>query len=136
MITPILSDVIVWTGDSVLQDETGLSKVNTLAKMKRVAKFLRASFPDAFIVPVLGNHDSHLPNQFLDYLVKPNSFYVDYLQEGMLELLLPDSARESFAKCGFYSVVKKGKLMQVKFVVLNTNLYYENHQPMKLEGEI
>ena len=95
------------------------------------------NFPDTQIIPALGNHDSSAPDNFTDVHLKgaDKEFYSKYITKGALGDFLnhsDDNVRQSFVEnCGFY-VLKSPSLYQDEFnitqtfIVLNTNLYYNN----------
>ncbi len=47
-----------------------------------------------------------------------------YIEQASFGDFIKDTARETFKKCGYYSV--RPLKDRIKFVVLNTNLYYWN----------
>lgn len=50
-------DVILWTGDSISHDLTGILEEDIYKVIKKLTKLIRHSFPGVPIVVSLGNHD-------------------------------------------------------------------------------
>ena len=100
------------------------------------------------IIPALGNHDSYPYDTFVDAHLNSTKvndtlkeFYQDYISQGALGDLfkhLEGNARDSFVdNCGFY-VSKSTTLYEAMnktqtFIVLNTNMYYNNPATVKKE---
>ncbi|KAL7639400.1 UNVERIFIED_CONTAM: hypothetical protein RMT77_009901 [Armadillidium vulgare] len=113
---------IVWTGDN----SPHTRKVNfsvifeTLSNITEELKSLyRSNIP---IIPVLGNHDTHPKNNFPASI---ETFYSDYLSEGIWKSLIPEEAHKDFKSGGYYKV-QIHKYLYV--VVINTNLYLRNNK--------
>ena len=117
--------------------EEGLDREQVLNNMKTVVKQLSNNFPlPTKIIPALGNHDSFPADNYPDARINSTNedFYTEYITKGALGDFLNHSGdkRNSFVEnCGFY-VFKDHDLYQDEFkitqtfIVLNTNLYYNN----------
>jgi len=128
-------DFIVWTGDSAphWRDPTP-DEEYILNVTKHVFIRLDKLFPNVSIIPALGNHDAAPPDQFPQYdpadagKAKPE-YYLKLWQGGAFGDHIDTEAREDFQKCGFYSkvVTPANSSMKLKFLVLNTNIYYHDN---------
>ena len=111
--------------------------------MKFVVKQFGNNFPDTKIIPALGNHDSFPFDNFPDIHLSNDTnenIYSKYITQGALGDLINHTvknARDSFVNnCGFY-VLKHRDMYQDEFnitqtfIVLNTNLYYNNQEETK-----
>ena len=87
------------------------------------------------MVPALGNHDTFKADNYPDFKTGGSgheNFYDKYLEEAALADFITGDAKEMFKKCGYYHMTKPTRRTQhedvpkIKFVVLNTNLYYHN----------
>ena len=122
-------DLIVWTGDSGPHWKEGPDFDYLFGNLKNISRFFHLYFPDVPVVPVLGNHDTDPPDNYPDFKFddKAGEFYSRYIEEGSFGDYIKDpSAREEFKKCGYYSVRPLGESSPIRFIVLNTNLYYYN----------
>merc|ERR1719427_314784 len=92
---------------------------------------LQSLFPNKQIVAALGNHDSS-PADFYPaeaQVDEEDSQYYKYYHQGGFDSQLNNSkeATETFLKCGYYvTEVNTKKGTKLKFVSLNTNIYYYN----------
>ena len=78
----------------------------------QITRELHLAFPNATIIPALGNHDSSPADSFSDPGIDPagaKRIYSGYIEEGSLGDLLRDfpEAKAKFKECGYYSVKKK-----------------------------
>jgi len=127
-------DFIVWTGDSAphWKDPVPPSEDYILNVTKTVFTRLDKLFPNIPIVPALGNHDASPPDQFPQYdpanKTSPE-YYRKLWQNGAFGDHIATDAMETFQKCGFYSKVvsPSDKSIKLKFIVLNTNIYYNDN---------
>ena len=118
-------DFIVWTGDSSahrpVSENRGVKMSIVLENLKKKSAIFKEFFPNATLIPALGNHDT-FPSVF--YPIDNSSFYEEYLEKAGNWSDLPQKDKENFVKCGFYSHLdEKSKTL---FLVPNTNLYYYN----------
>jgi sphingomyelin phosphodiesterase acid-like 3 len=126
-------DFIVWTGDSAphWRDPTP-DEEYILNVTKHVFTRLDRLFPNVSIIPALGNHDASPPDQFPQYdpadKDKPE-YYQKLWKYGAFGDHIDTEAMEDFQKCGFYSkvVTPTDNSMKLKFLVLNTNIYYHDN---------
>lgn len=126
-------DFILWTGDSGPHYWNPTPSMDYITNVtKTVFTELDQLFPGATVFPVLGNHDSDPPDTFYDTASKASqngTQYDKYWKAGAFgDHIGPGpNMRETFKRCGYYMkpfTTKKGHT--VRFIVLNTGLYYNN----------
>jgi len=125
-------DFIVWTGDNaphLYNPQPSLDYITNVTSM--VFSQLQSLFPNKQVVAALGNHDSS-PADFYPseaQVDQQDSQYYKYYHEGGFDSQLNGSAEatETFLKCGYYvTEVNTQKGSTLKFISLNTNIYYYN----------
>jgi len=124
-------DLVIWSGDNSPHWKVGPPMSYVLKNLKIIQRDLFDKyFKGVPVVPALGNHDVDPPDDFpvqdgqvMDMTLA--SFYSQYLEQGALGDSIEKESRETFKKCGYYSTHPKN-FDKIKFVVLNTNLYYHN----------
>eukprot|EP00090_Calanus_glacialis_P045413 TRINITY_DN8417_c0_g1_i1.p1 TRINITY_DN8417_c0_g1~~TRINITY_DN8417_c0_g1_i1.p1 ORF type:complete len:822 (-),score=306.82 TRINITY_DN8417_c0_g1_i1:453-2918(-) len=126
-------DFIVWTGDSAPHwRDPSPNEEYILNVTKQVFTRLDKLFPNISIIPALGNHDASPPDQFPQYdpvkKTKPE-YYLKLWQNGAFGDHIDTEAMQTFQQCGFYSKVVSpiNSSMKLKFIVLNTNIYYHDN---------
>lgn len=126
-------DFIVWTGDSAPHWRDPSPNEEYIVNVtKKVFTRLDKLFPNISIIPALGNHDASPPDQFPQYdpvkKTKPD-YYLKLWQNGAFGDHIDTEAMETFQQCGFYSKVvsPSNSSMKLKFIVLNTNIYYHDN---------
>lgn len=123
-------DFILWTGDSSPHWKDGPDFEYIFKNLKNITKLFRNYFKDAFIVPVLGNHDTNPPDYYLDSKInatRARAFYSRYIEQGAWGDMIRRESWDTFKQCGFYSTNKTvANNKTIKFILLNTNLYYYN----------
>jgi len=128
-------EFILWTGDSNphwnkdLDGNDGPTYPYIWENLKTIHKILANYFPNATIVPVLGNHDAFPADSFPSYENSSEStnIYTDYLKNGTLGDFITGSSRDTFKKCGYYSRdLLTSQNTSIKLLNLNTNIYYKN----------
>ena len=128
-------DFILWTGDSnphwpkPEKGPQGPDFDYIFNNLKKIIKLLSNTFPDVPVIPALGNHDTAPPDQYPDFKKDSDGtkkFYEKYVDKAAFGDMLVNVSRETFKKCGYYTKTFK----KIKFVVLNTNLYYGNNMPL------
>lgn len=128
-------EFILWTGDSNphwkedLDGKAGPDYPYIWKNLKTIHKILANYFPNATIIPVLGNHDAFPADSFPSYenSTETTNIYTDYLKNGTLGDFITGSSRDTFKKCGYYSRdVVTSKNTNIKLINLNTNIYYNN----------
>ncbi|XP_037093873.1 acid sphingomyelinase-like phosphodiesterase 3a [Pollicipes pollicipes] len=121
------ADAVLWTGDTAphwpYPDWT-----HVFPKLRRLADMLRTAFPEAQIVPVIGNHDAYPSDQFPS---DNGTFYHEYLEQSGWSELLPESARRTFRRGGYYAV----DVGDLRVIVLNTALYYYRNRDLRHTGD-
>ena len=129
-------DFILWSGDSSphwFGQKAAPDIAYVTSNLKNITKLFRKYFDGSVpIVPALGNHDTSPPDHYPDPKVDKASslpWYSQYIEEGSWGDLIPKGSQDDFKKCGFYVY----PLDKVKFLVLNTNLYYYNEE--RLDGQ-
>ena len=128
-------DFILWTGDSSPHwwkpDSPSWHYIFKTEKM--ILDQIQKTFPNATIIPVLGNHDSYKPDNFTsnDIHTKSNpklfktKNYIHFLHGANWTQFIPEGeAQNDFAFCGYY--LKKFH-NHFWIMVLNTVLYYNTH---------
>ncbi|KAF0290066.1 Acid sphingomyelinase-like phosphodiesterase 3a [Amphibalanus amphitrite] len=120
-------EAILWTGDTAPHwPYTDWSEV--FPKLRRVSSMLRNAFPDAQILPAIGNHDAYPSDQFPD---DNGTYYQEYLERSGWGELLPEEARRTFRRGGFYAV----DVGEYRVIVLNTALYYTRNKKVSEAGD-
>jgi len=126
-------DFIVWTGDSAPHVwEPPPTEEYIFNVTKHVFTRLDKLFPNVTIIPALGNHDASPPDQFPQYDPEVNKstpeFYNNLWKNGAFGDHIDSEGMETFNQCGYYSKVVKPKnsSQNLRFIVLNTNLYYHD----------
>lgn len=72
-------DLILWTGDSISHDLTGIIEEHVYDSIKKLTKLIKDSFPDTPVLLCLGNHDFEPANhQFFD---QPYTAFLQNLSE-------------------------------------------------------
>jgi len=127
-------DFIVWTGDSAPHVwEPAPTEDYIFNVTKHVFTRLDKLFPNVTIIPALGNHDASPPDQFPQYNSEVDQstpeFYSKLWKDGAFGDHIDSEGMKTFKECGYYSKVVKPKSssQNLKFVVLNTNLYYKDN---------
>ena len=128
-------DFILWTGDSSPHwwkpDSPSWDYIFKTEKM--ILGHIQKIFPNATIIPVLGNHDSYKPNNFTSNNIStkghPKSLktknYLHFLHGANWTQFIPEGeAQTDFAFCGHYLREFNEDFW---IMVLNTNLYYNTH---------
>lgn len=114
---------VLWTGDAMPHINDSLTSWNDVySQLKRITSLLMNTFKNTTIIPVLGNHDAHPPNDFPGSGFKEH--YQRYLTEAGWEDLIPPEQVGYFRKGGYYSYFISEAL---KVIVLNTNLYLNSN---------
>jgi len=128
-------DWIVWTGDSAphWRDPAPPDQQYIAKTTKLVFQRLDTLFPGVPIVPALGNHDASPPDQFpVTADQQSQQFYDDLWTSGAFgDHIDPEDheSMETFKKCGYYTKsLNRSSGPRLKFVVLNTNIYYHDDQ--------
>ena len=90
-----------------------------LSAERDITSLIRERFPNAKVLPVMGNHDTSPPSFF----PQNHTFYSYFLEKsGWKDLIQDAAARSEFSTgCGFYSHALEDGLVAL---LLNTNLYY------------
>jgi len=121
-------EFIVWTGDSAphWKEPTPPNASYITNVTSTVFTKLGQLFPRTPIIPALGNHDSSPPDQFPISTTQHKTplYYSQLLDQGGFGLQMDDVSKDTFIKCGYYTKVLHFKDNGVRFVVLNTNIYY------------
>jgi 3',5'-cyclic AMP phosphodiesterase CpdA len=79
-------DLILWTGDSISHDLTGITEDIVYESIIKLTKLIKKGFPNVPLILCLGNHDFEPANhQFFD---KPKSEFLQRLSEIWLESFL------------------------------------------------
>lgn len=128
-------DFILWSGDSsphwhgVPGGPPDIAYVTS--NLRNITKLLRSYFDESVpIIPALGNHDTSPPDQYPDLKVDKAAslaWFSAYIEQGSWGDLIPKASQDDFKKCGFYAYpLLGGGEVKVKFLVLNTDLYYYN----------
>jgi len=118
-------DFIVWTGDSAphtRDPEPDLKEIANVTKL--VFQQLDKLFPNVPIVAALGNHDASPPDMFPMPENKTAEYYVSLWRQGAFGDHIAEEGRETFQLCGYYTKVVALATSSVRFIVLNTNIYY------------
>jgi len=124
-------EFILWTGDSAphWREPNPPNEEYIFNVTKKIFTKLEDLFPNISIVPCLGNHDASPPDQFPVSSFNDTSpdYYEKLLQLGAFKEHVDE---ETFKKCGFYSktMEPKNSNMKLKFIVLNTNIYYHDNK--------
>ncbi|KAL3121262.1 hypothetical protein niasHT_000415 [Heterodera trifolii] len=116
-------NLIIWTGDSLPHDKYDENVLFDI--WQNVTNAISAHFPDAVLLPVLGNHDSAPGNSFTDHPAKQQIYEKMFK---MWEQWIGPEGKESFTRGGYYRAETSAGL----FLVLNTNIYYESN-PLRKE---
>ncbi|KAL3076336.1 hypothetical protein niasHS_013607 [Heterodera schachtii] len=115
-------DYVIWTGDNAAHDEYDEKRFfDTLESANSV---ILSRFPDAIVIPVVGNHESVPGNDFTDN--GTNNF------AGIFERWknwIGESAKDTFLRGGYY--LFRSPLDNSSFLVLNTNFYYVGNKVLK-----
>ena len=121
------AEAVLWTGDTAPHwPYRDWSYV--FPKLRRVSSMLRTAFPNAQILPAIGNHDAYPSDQFPD---NNSTFYHEYLERSGWGELLPEAARRTFRRGGYYAV----DVGEYRVIVLNTALYYNRNRMIRGAGE-
>uniref|UniRef100_A0A914HX53 Uncharacterized protein n=1 Tax=Globodera rostochiensis TaxID=31243 RepID=A0A914HX53_GLORO len=112
-------NLIIWTGDSLPHNKYD-EKV-LLDLLKEVTGAITSHFPNAVLLPVVGNHDSAPANSFVDHPAK-QPIYEKMFK--LWEQWIGQDGMETFSRGGYYRVQTADGL----FLVLNTNIYYESNK--------
>jgi len=76
-------DMILWTGDSISHDLTGITESDIYDSIIKLTELIRKAFPDTPLILTLGNHDFETANhQFFD---QPNSDFLKKLSNIWLD---------------------------------------------------
>jgi len=127
-------DFIVWTGDSAphVTPEPSYQYITNVTSM--VYSKLMRYFPNTPIVSALGNHDSSPSDDYKPSSPDSNeSQYYQYYHNGRFNESVGETEKNTFLKCGYYTKVFPLKDVELKFIVLNTNLYYSNKEKITEE---
>ncbi|KAL3125098.1 hypothetical protein niasHT_000370 [Heterodera trifolii] len=123
-----LADVSAPGGETELRRAcraNGMKKSVLFDTLQKVTNAISAHFPDAVLLPVLGNHDSAPGNSFTDHPAKQQIYEKMFK---MWEQWIGPEGKESFTRDGYYRAETSAGL----FLVLNTNIYYESN-PLRKE---
>ncbi|KAI5712622.1 hypothetical protein M8J75_009930 [Diaphorina citri] len=114
--------MVYMTGDLVAHAIWETSRAKNIEVMKVVAELFREYLGDIPVIPIIGNHETHPVNVFSPYFVQgPTS--TSWVYESFIQYWgwsLPESARQTFLKGGYYSFLTEKNL---RIIVLNTNVY-------------
>ena len=96
----------------------------------QITRELHLAFPNATILPALGNHDSSPADSFSDPEIdsaESKRIYSGYIEEGSLGDLLRNfpEAKSKFKECGYYSVKQRNYTKVKKTAVTPTQKYIE-----------
>jgi sphingomyelin phosphodiesterase len=111
-------DFIFWTGDDPAHDIFSQSRADNLENIEILTQMFLKHFPDTFVFPCLGNHDT-FPVDQLDR--PPNSNWLLDVVGKYWNKWLPPDALKTFKYGGYYQLQLGPKL---RLIVLNT-LYYD-----------
>ena len=126
-------EFILWTGDSSPHWHNSKAPDWTYIynAEKYLAKSIQKRFPDTIIIPVLGNHDAFMPDNFTENDLDLKSGYkseqyIDFLENSGWKKIITDSNAQSlFGVCGFYDTYLPK--LNLRIMALNTNLYYRSN---------
>lgn len=127
-------DFIVWTGDNAphVTPEPSYQYITNVTSM--VYSKLMQYFPNTPIVSALGNHDSSPSDDYKPSSPDSNeSQYYQYYHNGRFNESVGETEKNTFLKCGYYTKIFPLKDVELKFIVLNTNLYYSNKEKITEE---
>lgn len=115
-------ELVLWTGDLPPHDPWKAKREDMLENLRVTSALIRKYFPNATVVPSIGNHEAVPVNSFAVY--NKANFSTQWLYNKFAERwmdFLPESTKETIKRGAFYSVeVAKG----FKVISLNTNLCY------------
>ncbi|XP_076252483.1 sphingomyelin phosphodiesterase 1-like isoform X2 [Rhynchophorus ferrugineus] len=117
-------DLVYFTGDIIDHAIWKDSHQDNSNDIRFVFDHLAQSFPNIPILPTLGNHESVPLNMFPPPNITDQKLSQAWLYELIAELWskwLPNEARSSVAKQGYYSVLANNKL---RIISLNNNICY------------
>uniref|UniRef100_A0A8D9E2E7 Sphingomyelin phosphodiesterase n=2 Tax=Cacopsylla melanoneura TaxID=428564 RepID=A0A8D9E2E7_9HEMI len=115
--------MVYMTGDLVSHAIWETSKKKNLKVINLVADLFREYLGDIPVIPIIGNHETHPVNVFAPYFIQgptsTNWLYKEFIDSWGWSL--PESARQTFLKGGYYSFVVKDTNLRI--IVLNSNIY-------------
>ncbi|XP_065297564.1 sphingomyelin phosphodiesterase-like isoform X4 [Dermacentor albipictus] len=115
-------DVVLWTGDLPPHDPWKATREDMLDNLRVTSALMRKYFPNATVLPAIGNHEAVPINSFP--VNNGANFSTQWLYDTFSEHwmdFLPQTAKNSIRQGAFYSVeVSKG----FRVISLNTNLCY------------
>jgi predicted MPP superfamily phosphohydrolase len=119
--TQFSPDIILITGDAVGHHDFTQTWSQNLECITTVTRLIESRFPNAILVPVLGNHDTYPIDQFYPYL---SNKIVNDVTDTWSKWVNVDT----FKLGGFYSRV----ISNNTFIVINSLLYDSNNLVTKL----
>ncbi|XP_023324002.1 uncharacterized protein LOC111698017 isoform X2 [Eurytemora carolleeae] len=117
-------DFVVWTGDNgphVDDPSPNYPYITNVTSF--VFSELKRMFGDIPVIPALGNHDSYPADS---YNQDSDQYNLYYDQGGFKDHVGGGASKDTFLKCGYYTKTINVMENALKFIVLNTNLYYNN----------
>jgi len=126
-------DFVLWTGDSAPHIESPAPDYPYITNVtswvfKEIKRRFNGEVP---VVAALGNHDSYLFDSYPDQKnstgqPQDSQYYKYFHQGGFSSSVVGEADQKTFLRCGYYTKRINAKSATMKFIVLNTNLYYNN----------
>jgi len=131
-------DFIIWTGDNAPHAANPEADYHYITNVTSwVFREIHALFgEEVTVIPALGNHDAYPADSYIDAQNATEEEVTQYKmywnQGGFGKHIDGDENEKSFKRCGYYTKNIKLEGVDLKFVVLNTNIYYNNPNVAKV----